>query len=110
MRVEHAPYVFFLDRTLCELAIVCGGIRIAMSREEATAFWIQIGTALKSLYADGHPSADVLMRRLAEAMPTVAKASPWAVDPGLENIIDYAQRPVVSSPADLQQNRSSSPP
>ena len=52
MKVAHAPFTVIADQDRCELSILSDGFRVAMTGEEANALWVEIGTALKQLYAD----------------------------------------------------------
>ena len=52
MKVANAPFTVFADQDRCELSILSDGFRVAMTGEEANALWVEIGTALKQLYAD----------------------------------------------------------
>jgi hypothetical protein len=72
MKVADAPFTVLADQDRCELSILSDGFRVAMTGEEATALWLEIGTTLKRLYADrpeGCPRelAGLLRRDVADA-------------------------------------------
>jgi hypothetical protein len=52
MKVAYAPFTVLADQRRCELSILSGGFRVSMTGEEAGALWVELGTALKQLYAD----------------------------------------------------------
>jgi hypothetical protein len=52
MKVEDAPITIVSDAGQCAVSILAGGIRIAMSGEEASTLWAQLGDALKAVYRD----------------------------------------------------------
>jgi hypothetical protein len=52
MKVADAPFIVLADQDRCELSILSDGFRVAMTGEEATALWVEIGATLKRLYAD----------------------------------------------------------
>lgn len=93
MKVACEPITLLMDPPRCELTVLTGGVRIAMTGEEATAFWAELGDALKKIYSDQPercPSkfADFLRRELAANRQT-----PTAVEHLLEGVIAYARRP-----------------
>jgi hypothetical protein len=71
MEVAYAPFTVFADQDRCELSLLSDGFRVAMTGEEANALWVEIGTALKRLYADRPEQcpgefADFLRRQIAD--------------------------------------------
>jgi hypothetical protein len=115
MKVARAPYTLLVDQKLCELAILCGGIRMAMTGEEAVLFWAEIGGALQQLYADRPEQcpplfAAFLIGQLAGESRSAAKTAAWPADPGLESLIDYARRPVVPPESAAEHKASAAPP
>lgn len=98
MQVAREPMTLLVDPLRCELAILTGGIRIAMTGEEASAFWAELGDALKKIYAervDRCPSkvADLLLREIAVSRPAPIPGNTAALEQALARVIAYAQRP-----------------
>ncbi len=101
MQVAREPMTLLVDPSRCELAILTGGIRIAMTGEEASAFWAELGDALKKIYAervDRCPSkvADLLLREIAVSRPAPTAGNTAALEQALARVIAYAQRPSVA--------------
>jgi hypothetical protein len=98
VKVVHEPITLLVDPLRCELAILTGGIRIAMTGEEAGTFWAELGDALKKIYAeraDRCPSkvADLLLREFAISRPPPSAGNTAALEQALARVIAYAQRP-----------------
>jgi hypothetical protein len=103
MKVADAPIMLLTDPLRCELAILVAGLRLIMSAEEASAFWAELGTALKTIYAD-HPGrcppllAGLLAGERAVGREAVPADRELAAENALERLIAYAHRP--SAPGD----------
>jgi hypothetical protein len=103
MKVADAPIMLLTDAIRCEVAILVAGVRVIMSVEEASAFWAELGGALKTIYAD-HPGrcppllAALLAGEGAPSRETVAADRKLAAESALERLIAYAHRP--SAPGD----------
>ncbi|MGO8915147.1 MAG: hypothetical protein ACLQJR_04500 [Stellaceae bacterium] len=98
MKVAREPMTLLVDPPRCELAILAGGVRIAMTGEEASAFWAELGDALKKIYAeraDRCPSkfADFLLRDVAVSRQPAPTGNKAALEQALARVIAYAQRP-----------------
>jgi len=98
MKVAREPLTLLVDPPRCELAILTGGIRIAMTGDEASAFWAELGEALKKIYAeraDRCPSkfADFLLREPAAGRQPPTAGNKSALEQALARVIAYAHRP-----------------
>ena len=90
MKVEEAPITILSEPTRSRITIVTGGIRIAMSGDEASSFWTHLGNALKTIHAK-HPE-----RCPPNLMPPPqhdrADADASASDERPERALAYARR------------------
>jgi hypothetical protein len=104
MKVAHAPFTVFADQDRCELSILSDGFRVAMTGEEANALWVEIGTAMKQLYADRPEQcprefAAFLRRQIADTEVDSVNSYAQLSKPSPE---DPDERPI-SSPSEVQR-------
>jgi hypothetical protein len=90
MEVANAPFIVFADQDRCELSILSDGFRVAMTGEEANALWLEIGTALKQLYA-GRP--EQCPQEFAAFLRGQTADTGMVADTGMDSVISYAQLP-----------------
>jgi hypothetical protein len=110
MKVAYAPFTVSADQDRCELSILSDGFRVAMTGEEANALWVEIGTALKQLYAD---RPEQCPREFAAFLRGQTDGTGVDADTGVDSVNSYAQLPKpsqddpaerpISSPSEAQR-------
>jgi hypothetical protein len=97
MKVADAPMTLLIDSGRCEVIILTAGVRIAMSAEEASALWDELGDSLRRIYRE-HPErcppkfAVLLSTERDSPREAYANIRQLPLDQSLERIIAYAQR------------------